>query len=469
MIPANGGAAIASGAIVHRKGPREPEEAEWQLFDDGTGAGGKVNAARTHVFEMNFGPEVWPNPAAGEYRVVVAGLGCSRAFRVDDRVWVDAFRVGMAGLHNHRAGVELDGRYGYARPRTLHPADGFTVYQSKLPIVVTGEGVSGVPIDYRLGATEYLTDEPRPNAWGGLMDAGDWDRRTQHLGVVYELFNLHDQFPTYFGAFGLNLPDTAAALPDPLYAELKGADDLPDVLAEAVFTLDFFRRMQSPDGGVSGGVEEFFTDGRKEGSGETATSWTTAETPFAYAPDAWTTYQYAATAARAAGAFAALGMKTWRPSIATAATGRGGGRRGAATRRNWLPSSINTSPPATRRSGGNAAPPRTKPSPASPRRPPPPAPGPRRNGGASRGGRPIAASCSMPPTSSPRAGRPPRTVCSPARCGRSSATPPPTRSLRRTAWARCAARRRSTAWTLNSGWRSGSSSTPSPNTSTGPA
>ena len=148
VVPAAGGPAVATGPVVHRKAPGEAEEAEWQL-QDAPDAAGKVNSAKTHVFEMNFGPDVWPDPRPGEYRVSVAGLGCSRPFRVDEGVWEDAFRVAMAGFYNHRAGVALDGRYGYARPRTLHPADGFTVYQSRLPIVVTGEGISGLPVEYR--------------------------------------------------------------------------------------------------------------------------------------------------------------------------------------------------------------------------------------------------------------------------------------------------------------------------------
>ena len=320
IVPADGGAPVAAGPVVHRKGPREPEEADWQLVD-APDAGGKVNYARTHVFEMNFGPDVWPDPAPGRYRVVVEGLGCSRPFRVDDEVWTDAFRVGMAGLYNHRAGVELDGRYGYARPRALHPADGFTVYRSTLPIVVTGEGGGGNPVEYRAGVTKYLTDEPLPAAWGGLMDAGDWDRRTQHLDVVYDLLDLYERFPDHFGGFGLNLPDTAAVLPDPLYEDLRGAADLPDLLAEALFTLDFFRRLQGPGGGVGGGIEEEWPTGRSGSTATAATSWTTAETPFAYAPDAWTSYQYAAAAAKAARAFERAGF----PKLAAAY--RAGGDR----------------------------------------------------------------------------------------------------------------------------------------------
>ena len=303
VVPDGGGEPVCSGPVVHRKGPSDVEDAEWQLLKRPDGS--KVNYAGTHVFEMNFGPDVWPDPEPGEYVVSVAGLGCSRPFRVDDGVWEDAFRVAMAGLYNHRAGVELDGRFGYARPRTLHPDDGFTVYRSALPITVTSEGPASGPVEYQTAVTKYLTDETAPGAWGGLNDAGDWDRRTQHLEVVYDLCDLYSLFPGYFGAFGLNLPDTAGQLPAPVYAGLTGNADVPDVLAEALFTLDFFRRLQDPDGGVSGGIEEARRDA-SENRGET--SWTTDETPFLYAPDAWTTYWYAATCAKAAAAFDRAGF-----------------------------------------------------------------------------------------------------------------------------------------------------------------
>ena len=453
---------MASGPVVHRKGPSDVEDAEWQLLKrpDGT----KVNYAGTHVFEMNFGPDVWPSPEPGEYRVSVAGLGCSRPFRVDDGVWEDAFRVAMAGLYNHRAGVELDGRFGYARPRTLHPDDGFTVYRSALPITVTSEGPASGPVEYQTAVTERLTDETAPDAWGGLNDAGDWDRRTQHLEVVYDLCDLYSLFPDYFGGFGLNLPDTASQLPDPVYADLRGNTDLPDVLAEALFTLDFFRRLQDPDGGVSGGIEEARRDG-SENRGET--SWTTDETPFLYAPDAWTTYWYAATCAKAAAAFDRAGF----PELADRYTesGRRAWRwaeanRDPAAAEPFLDAHVAAADPASGPSG--KTPPRKRSNGSEPK-PLRPAPGPRRNGGGGPATTTSRPRCWAPPTSSPRAGRPPRTGPCPGPSGRPRRTRTRTTNFARSAWPRWPGSARSTGPTCRRTWRSGSRNTCSSSTCTG--
>jgi endoglucanase len=34
-----------------------------------------------------------------------------------------------------------------------------------------------------------------PNAWGGYFDAGDWNRRIQHLDATNLLFELAEMFP----------------------------------------------------------------------------------------------------------------------------------------------------------------------------------------------------------------------------------------------------------------------------------
>jgi len=74
----------------------------------------------------------------------------------------------------------------------------------------------------------------------------------------------------------------------------ESVNDLPDVVDEAIFGLDIYRRMQLPDGGIRGGVES------AEHPAEGTTSWQEVNTILAYAPDHWSSYLYAGVAARAA-------------------------------------------------------------------------------------------------------------------------------------------------------------------------
>ena len=83
------------------------------------------------------------------------------------------------------------------------------------------------------------TDRIVPDAWGGYMDAGDWDRRIQHLVVSRYLLDLADLFPAFFTNLSLNIPESD--------------NDLPDIVDEALFNLDCYRRMQTAEGGIRGG------------------------------------------------------------------------------------------------------------------------------------------------------------------------------------------------------------------------
>ena len=127
---------------------------------------------------------------------------------------------------------------------------------------------------------ETRTDEVVPEAWGGYFDAGDWDRRIQHLRVARLLFELTEQFPDYVSQVTLNIPESA--------------NDRPDVADEALWGLDFFRRLQMADGGIRGGIES----AEHPNFGET--SWQDSLAVMAYAPDIWSSYEYAGVAARAA-------------------------------------------------------------------------------------------------------------------------------------------------------------------------
>jgi len=178
--------------------------------------------------------------------------------------------------------------------------DGVKVYQSTCSLLNSGNGLNALGTDKDnfgnlvAGKTDVLV----PEAWGGTMDAGDWDRRIQHLLAPRLYLELVEMNPDYFKNICLNIPESG--------------NDLPDVVNEALYGLDIYRRMQLPDGGIRGGVES------SEHPALGSASWEEVFTVMAYAPDHWSSYIYAGVAARAAVVLKMLGKnekaKIWEVS-----------------------------------------------------------------------------------------------------------------------------------------------------------
>jgi len=205
--------------------------------DDKTEDAYKRNYNGTDVYEMNFAELREP----GKYRIYVEGVGCSYPFRIHEDVWRDAFTVSARGFYHQRSGIPLGPPYtDFKRPRTFHPDDGLKVYASTPALMETGNGLNRKDSNFG-NLVKGKTDEIVENAWGGYMDAGDWDRRIQHLEVTRLLLDLADVFPEYFSQLPLNIPESD--------------DNLPDIVNEALFNLDCYRRMQTPEGGIRGGIE----------------------------------------------------------------------------------------------------------------------------------------------------------------------------------------------------------------------
>jgi endoglucanase len=91
---------------------------------------------------------------------------------------------------------------------------------------------------------------------------------------------LAELFPGYFKDLQLNIPESNNAL--------------PDIVDEALWGLDFYRRMQTAEGGIRGGIESAGHPRYGEAS------WQESQDVMAYAPDMWSSYIYAGVAARAA-------------------------------------------------------------------------------------------------------------------------------------------------------------------------
>jgi len=230
----------------------------------------------TDVFQMDFTGLNHP----GKYRVCVRGIGCSYPFEIADDVWRRAFVVAARGFYHQRSGIALGEPYTtFKRPRPFHPDDGLKVYASTAPLMDTGNGLNKKDSNFG-NLVKGKTDQVVTNAWGGYMDAGDWDRRIQHLKASLLLLELAELFPNYFAPLSLNLPESK--------------NGLPDMVNEALWGIDFFRRLQLPDGGVRGGIESSEHPRRGEASFQESL------TVMTYAPDILASYMYAGAAARAA-------------------------------------------------------------------------------------------------------------------------------------------------------------------------
>lgn len=235
------------------------------------------NYSGSDVYSMDFSDFDEP----GEYQLCVEGIGCSMSFSIAETVWKNPFYVSARGFYHQRSGIELKPPYtNYVRPRSFHPDDGLKVYQSTVPLMDTNMGLNLHTLDVFKDVPSTVTREVVPNAWGGYMDAGDWDRRIQHLSAARMMLELAELFPDYVTALSLDIPESS--------------NDLPDIVDEALWGIDFSKRLQTSEGGIRGGIES--TGHPKFGEA----SWQESNQVFAYAPGLWSTYMYAGVAARAA-------------------------------------------------------------------------------------------------------------------------------------------------------------------------
>ena len=226
------------------------------------------------VFELDFSPVTTP----GTYRVCVEGIGCSPPFEIAGGVWEELAIDVARAMYHQRSGVALGPPYtAIGRPRPYHPDDGLVVNGSSYRLL---DGSIGPAEGRFAGLVDGRRPEVVPEAWGGHFDAGDWDRRIEHLYYLRAALELVDLYPDRFGSLALNIPESG--------------DAVPDLIDEGLWSLDLFLRLQRSDGAVPGGIEA------AEHPLVDTTSWTDPLDVFVYDPDPWSSYVYAGVAAQAA-------------------------------------------------------------------------------------------------------------------------------------------------------------------------
>ena len=213
----------------------------------------------------------------GTYYLLIEGIGRSEPFTISDSTWNIPLYHSLRGFYHQRNGIALAPPYtGFVRPDTSDSRK--SVLKSDARLMDTGNGfVEG--LDNFSALTSKATLQPIKVKQGGYFDAGDRDSRIQHLLASRNMIDLYEQFPLFFETLTLDIPESF--------------NQVPDILDESVWALDFFCKLQDSNGLVGGGIEAtghpFFGE----------PSWLERHQLYTYRPGLWSTYLFAATAARA--------------------------------------------------------------------------------------------------------------------------------------------------------------------------
>ncbi len=276
------GRAVLTGTLTLAKPADEPHQ-------------GESNFNGCSVFEVDFSA----CETQGRFALEIEGVGASPAFTISADPYAEPLRLAARWYYHQRSGIAIEAPFGEGRtrPRNGHPADGLLIEQTNVRIGRTSEGFRREP--YTPGLLGKLPPGPlAPNAWGGWHDAGDWDRRPQHMEAVYTMALAVELFPVA-RQLALNIPESGRSFTDPAIAARRDAQDrgdgttvLPDLIHEALWGISLWRRTQRSDGGIIGGVE-YSLDGI-EGS----VSWNPVQRCFAFGPEDWAAYHFVNAAAK---------------------------------------------------------------------------------------------------------------------------------------------------------------------------
>jgi hypothetical protein len=184
------------------------------------------------VWECDFSLFTVP----GEYVLAVEGIGCSYPFEIRDDIFREAFYHTCRQLYHNRTGIALEPAYtDWTRPRTCHPDDGIISFKYSASRWIDWDGAENGNEAIVLAAVDTSV---HLIPWGWYQDAGDWDGYYSHTAIPRYLMTAFELAPDHFADGELNIPESG--------------NDIPDILDEAVWLINYFDRTRGPEGGVAG-------------------------------------------------------------------------------------------------------------------------------------------------------------------------------------------------------------------------
>ena len=239
------GEPVFSGQITLRK----------KFADQDVKREGGSNLTGEDVYEMDFSAF----QKEGTYCIQIPGLGRSWPFKVTSDGYGAAFYTMMKGLYTQRCGTELkkpftawerpachtETKQGQFIPET---ADWYaTKYRqgadNQNDVGFRDASGQRTAVDHFTLIGNSSPDSPAmPGVKGGWHDAADFDRRYLHYLAVWDLMAAAEAFPAHFKDSQLNIPESG--------------NGIPDILDEAAWGVDVWKKTQRADGAVSSWIEQ---------------------------------------------------------------------------------------------------------------------------------------------------------------------------------------------------------------------
>ncbi|RBP52709.1 glycoside hydrolase family 9 protein [Arenicella xantha] len=155
---------------------------------------------------------------AGSYLVRVAGVGDSYPFEIGDTVLGGVHKGALKSYYLNRSGMPIEAQYAGQHARAAgHPDTAVIVHES----AATKARPAGTILS-------------SPKGW---YDAGDYGKYIVNSGIsTYTLLTAYEHFADFYQTVVLDIPESA--------------NQVPDIIDEIKWNLDWMESMQDLDGGV---------------------------------------------------------------------------------------------------------------------------------------------------------------------------------------------------------------------------
>lgn len=198
------------------------------------------------VYEINFSNF----NEKGEYYIYIPSVGRSHTFTIGEDAIGEAFYIHAKGLYHKRCGIAKERPYTEWYSGKCHmltyrsnfpPNNRHYTADAKRDYGFFDEVGNSVAVSHFKLIDTLQTDEVLEGVCGGWHDAADYDRRPYHYEVVNDLLAVYLMRPQNFTNGQLNIPESG--------------DGIPDILNEAAWGMEVWRKAQLDTGATGGWIE----------------------------------------------------------------------------------------------------------------------------------------------------------------------------------------------------------------------